>query len=433
MSANPHLYAVILAGGSGTRFWPLSRHLYPKQLLRIMGGETLIQQTMRRVVGCVSADQVLISTNSLQAESIRFQLAEWKDALQNSFLLEPEGRNTAPAIALAACRVMEADPDGIMLVLPADHVIKEDSRFQASVSLATQLADDGHLVTFGVKPIRPETGYGYIQPNRRIRLGSRRSLIGHPVARFVEKPDAPTAQRYLRSGNYYWNSGMFVWRASVILHELARHQPALMRSVKALASKAKPNSVSEEFARAYKQLPSISIDHGVMERSSRAAVIPVAFTWSDVGNWSSLEEVAPLDRAGNVVSGKVVDFDSRNSVLYADQRVVATIGLSDMIVVDTADATLVCPKSRAQDVKQVVELLKKQGAPEHLEHRTVIRPWGSYTVLEEGQGYKVKRVKRQCWRPIIAPITPPTERALGGDRGGGASHVRQEGLRSEGW
>jgi len=392
MSANPHLYAVILAGGSGTRFWPLSRHLYPKQLLRIMGGETLIQQTMRRVVGCVSADQVLISTNSLQAESIRFQLAEWKDALQNSFLLEPEGRNTAPAIALAACRVMEADPDGIMLVLPADHVIKEDSRFQASVSLATQLADDGHLVTFGVKPIRPETGYGYIQPNRRIRLGARRSLIGHPVARFVEKPDAPTAQRYLRSGNYYWNSGMFVWRASVILDELARHQPALMRSVKALASKAKPNSVSEEFARAYKQLPSISIDHGVMERSSRAAVIPVAFTWSDVGNWSSLEEVAPLDRAGNVVSGKVVDFDSRNSVLYADQRVVATIGLSDMIVVDTADATLVCPKSRAQDVKQVVELLKKQGAPEHLEHRTVIRPWGSYTVLEEGQGYKVKRV-----------------------------------------
>jgi len=392
MSPNPHLYAVILAGGSGTRFWPLSRHLYPKQLLRIMGGETLIQQTMRRVVGCVSADQVLISTNSLQAESIRFQLAEWKDGLQNSFLLEPEGRNTAPAIALAACRVMESDPDGIMLVLPADHVIKEDSRFQASVSLATQLADDGHLVTFGVKPIRPETGYGYIQPNRRVRLGSRRSLIGHPVARFVEKPDAPTAQRYLRSGNYYWNSGMFVWRASVILDELARHQPALMRSVKALASKAKPNSVSEEFARAYKQLPSISIDHGVMERSSRAAVIPVAFTWSDVGNWSSLEEVAPLDRAGNVVSGKVVDFDSRNSVLYADQRVVATIGLSDMIVVDTADATLVCPKSRAQDVKQVVELLKKQGAPEHLEHRTVIRPWGSYTVLEEGQGYKVKRV-----------------------------------------
>jgi Mannose-1-phosphate guanylyltransferase len=185
---------------------------------------------------------------------------------------------------------------------------------------------------------------------------------------------------------------MFVWRASVILEELTRHQPALSRAVQAVALMAKPNGVSEEFTRAYKKLPSLSIDHGVMERSSRAAVIPVAFTWSDVGNWSSLEEVAALDRNNNVVSGNVVDVDSRNSVLYADRRVVATIGLTDMIVVDTADATLVCPKSRAQDVKTIVETLKKQGAPEHLEHRTVFRPWGSYTVLEEGPGYKVKRV-----------------------------------------
>ena len=390
--SNPHLYAVILAGGSGTRFWPLSRHLYPKQLLRIMGGETLIQQTMRRVLGCVTPNHILISTNSLQAESIRFQLAEWKDALQDNFLLEPEGRNTAPAIALAAYHVMQHDPDGVMLVLPADHVIKEPARFQAAVALATRLAADGHLVTFGVKPIRPETGYGYIQPNRRVRLGAARTLVGHPVARFVEKPDAPTAKRYLRSGNYYWNSGMFVWRASVIVDELARHQPVLARAVKALMPLAKPNGVSEEFTKAYKQLPSISIDHGIMERSSRAAVIPVTFTWSDVGNWSSLEEVSPLDASGNVMTGKVVDVGSRNSVLYADQRVVATIGLTDMIVVDTADATLVCPKSRAQDVKRVVEILKQQGAPEHLEHRTVFRPWGSYTVLEEGPGYKVKRV-----------------------------------------
>ena len=391
-NAFSHLHAVILAGGSGTRFWPLSRHLYPKQLLRIMGGETLIQQTVRRVLGCVAPERICVSTNALQAESIRFQLAEWKDALQNNFLLEPEGRNTAPAIALAAHHVMRHDPDGIMLVLPADHVIKEDARFQAAVSLATRLAADGHLVTFGVKPTRPETGYGYIQPNRKIRLGSARALVGHPVARFVEKPDAPTAKRYLRSGNYYWNSGMFVWRASVIVEELARHQPALMRAVQALIPMMKSNGVSEEFTTAYKKLPSISIDHGVMERSSRAAVIPVTFTWSDVGNWSSLEEVAVLDRNNNVVSGKVVDLESRNSVLYADRRVVATIGLADMIVVDTADATLVCPKSRAQDVKTIVEMLKKQGAPEHLEHRTVFRPWGSYTVLEEGGGYKVKRV-----------------------------------------
>ena len=389
---NPHLYAVILAGGSGTRFWPLSRHLYPKQLLRIMGGETLIQQTMRRVLGCVTPDHVMISTNALQAESIRFQLAPWKDAIHGNFLLEPEGRNTAPAIALAACRVMQHDPDGVMLVLPADHVIKENRQFQAAVSLATRLAADGHLVTFGVKPTRPETGYGYIQPNPKIRLREARTLVGHPVARFVEKPDAPTARRYLRSGNYYWNSGMFVWRASVILEELARCQPILTRAVRALAPMANPNSVSNEFTRAYTKLPSISIDHGVMERSSRAVVIPVTFTWSDVGNWSSMEEVTALDRHDNVVSGNVVDLESHHSVLYADQRLVATIGLSDMIVVDTADATLVCPKSRAQDVKKIVDILKKQGAPEHLEHRTVFRPWGSYTVLEEGPGYKVKRV-----------------------------------------
>ncbi|WP_447979758.1 mannose-1-phosphate guanylyltransferase/mannose-6-phosphate isomerase [Candidatus Nitrospira bockiana] len=391
MSATSHLYAVILAGGSGTRFWPLSRHLYPKQLLRIMGGETLIQQTMRRVLSCVAPDHVIISTNTMQADSIRFQLAEWKDALHGNFFLEPEGRNTAPAIAYAARRLLDRDPDACLLVLPADHVIKETARFRAAVALAVEMAERGHLVTFGVKPTRPETGYGYIQPKRRVRLAAARTLVGHPVARFVEKPDVKTAERYLRSGNYYWNSGMFVWRASVVLDELMRHQPGLMKGMRRLFD-LDAATAGEAFAEAYRRLPSISIDHGVMERSSRAAVIPVTFTWSDVGNWSSLEEVAPRDRSNNVVSGKVIDLDSRNSVLYADQRVVATIGLADMIVVDTADATLICPKSRAQDVKRVVEVLKKQGAPEHLEHRTVFRPWGSYTVLEEGPGYKVKRV-----------------------------------------
>jgi len=392
MAVNPHLFAVILAGGSGTRFWPLSRHLYPKQLLRIMGGETLIQQTMRRVTACVDPTRVVISTNALQADSIRFQLNEWKDGLQGNFLLEPEGRNTAPAIAWAAHRLIKADPDAVMVVLPADHVIKELGRFQAAVALAAGMAAEGHLVTFGIKPNRPETGYGYIQPKGRVRLAGKGKLVGHPVARFVEKPDAQTAARYVKSGSYVWNSGMFVWRASAILEEIERHQPALARGVAGLMSLVDAGGGASDFAEAYKRLPSISIDNGVMEPSSRAAVIPVAFGWSDVGNWSSLEEVAPRDRFKNVTSGKVVDLDSQNSVLYADQRVVATIGLSDMIVVDTADATLVCPKSRAQDVKKVVEILKKQGAPEHLEHRTIFRPWGSYTVLEEGAGYKVKRV-----------------------------------------
>ncbi len=387
-----HLYAVILAGGSGTRFWPLSRHLYPKQLLRIMGGETLIQQTMRRVLRCVTADRVFLSTNVAQADSIRFQLNEWKEELRDNFLIEPEGRNTAPAIALAAAHLARRDPDAVMVVLPADHVVKEEKRFRAAVALASEMAEDGYLVTFGVKPLRAETGYGYIQPNRRARLGVHGKLCGYRVARFVEKPDAETAARYLRSGHYYWNSGMFVWRASTILEEVAAHQPALARRIQKMAPLLDSPSASDEFTHAYRRLASVSIDNGVMERSSRAAMIPVDFTWSDVGNWSSLEEVSARTASNNVVSGKVVDLDSHDSILYADQRLIATIGLSGMVVVDTPDATLICPKSRAQDVKKVVEILKQQGAPEHLEHRTVFRPWGSYTVLEEGTGYKVKRV-----------------------------------------
>ncbi|MER3423277.1 MAG: mannose-1-phosphate guanylyltransferase/mannose-6-phosphate isomerase [Nitrospiraceae bacterium] len=387
-----HLYAVILAGGSGTRFWPLSRHLYPKQLLRIMGGETLIQQTMRRVLRCVPADRVLIATNPAQADSIKFQLSEWKDALQDNFILEPEARNTAPAIALAATHLMHRDPEATMLVLPADHVIKEEGRFQDAVMLAQKIAAAGYLVTFGIKPIRPETGYGYIQPNLRAKLAAKGKLAGYPVARFVEKPDAATAGRYLRSGKYFWNSGIFIWRAATILQEVAHHQPKLAGTMKTIGELIGSRASTDQLSRAYQTLSPVSIDNGVMELSSRAAVIPVDFAWSDVGNWSSLEEVAPRDRSNNVISGKVVDLDSHDSIVYADQRLVATIGLTDMVVVDTPDATLVCPKARSQDVKKVVEILKQRGAPEHLEHRTVFRPWGSYTVLEEGPGYKVKRV-----------------------------------------
>ena len=389
---NKHLYAVILAGGSGTRFWPLSRHLYPKQLLRILGDKTLIQQTMHRVLDCVPASQVLISTNSAQADSIRVQLAEWKEEISHNFVIEPEARNTAPAIALAAIELVRRDPQAVMLVLPADHVIKGDRKFQAAVALGAKLAEDGHLVTFGIKPVRPETGYGYVQPNRRSRLASRGGLVGYPVGRFVEKPDAKTAARYLQAGNYYWNSGIFAWRASTILEELMRYQPAMARGLRKIGALQKSDAGGSAVAQVYRRLTPVSIDHGVMEHSSRAAVIPVDFAWSDVGSWSSLEEVAPRNDSGNVVSGRVVDLDSRDSILYADRRLVATIGLSGMVVVDTPDATLICPKARSQDVKQVVEILKRQGAPERLEHLTVFRPWGSYTVLEEGPGYKVKRV-----------------------------------------
>ena len=389
---NPHLYPVIMAGGSGTRFWPLSRQLFPKQLLRIMGEDTLIQQTMRRVVCASAPNRVLISTNPAQAESIRVQLSEWKEALAENFVLEPEGRNTAPAIALAALELVRRDPDAIMLVVPADHIVTGQRAFDAAVSLAATLAEQDYLVTFGIKPIRPETGYGYIRPNLKMTLGTERRLKGHPVSRFVEKPNATKAAEYLKAGNYYWNSGMFVWRAATILDEIRRHQPALSLGIERIGQLIQAGATRQAIDDAYRALTPVSIDTGVMERSKKAAIVPVSFQWSDVGSWGSLDEVAPKDKGGNVVIGRVVDIGSRRSIVYGDRRLVATIGLTDMVVVDTPDATLVCPKSRAQDVKQLVEILKKQNAPEHLEHLTVQRPWGSYTILEEGLGYKVKRV-----------------------------------------
>ena len=231
MIVNEHLYPVILAGGSGTRFWPLSRHLYPKQLLRIIGDETLIQQTMRRVLACARPGRVIISTNPGQADSIRVQLNEWKAELKDNYVVEPVGRNTAPAIALVAGELLRRDPEAMMLVLPADHVVTGEKAFQSAVDLGMQLADRGHLVTFGIKPTRPETGYGYIQPNRRRVLAEKGTLTGYAVARFVEKPNETKAADYLKHGNYFWNSGMFVWKAATILEEIQRHQPQPIRRV----------------------------------------------------------------------------------------------------------------------------------------------------------------------------------------------------------
>jgi mannose-1-phosphate guanylyltransferase/mannose-6-phosphate isomerase len=262
-----------------------------------------------------------------------------------------------------------------------------------AVQFATKLAIQGHLVTFGIHPSRPETGYGYIHPNKRKRVGSQGPFVGYSVANFVEKPNLPTATRYWKSGNYFWNSGIFVWKAANILEELGLQQPTLAKILKNLDRQIGTPEFSASLRKAYAKTPSLSIDHAVMEHSARSVVVPVDFGWSDVGSWGSLEEVAPLDKDGNVRNGNIIDIGSRNSVLFADRRLVATIGLDNMVVVDTPDATLVCPKERAQDVKAIVSLLKQQQAPEHFEHRTVQRPWGAYTVLEEGPRYKVKRIE----------------------------------------
>ena len=391
MQSDPKLYAVILAGGSGTRFWPLSRQLYPKQLLKVLSDQTLIQQTAQRVYPVIQAGHILVVTGAAHADAVRFQLAALS-VPKDSVLVEPLARNTAPAIGWAASLIRRKDPDGVMLVMPADHVIPDRGEYLDAIKLAVHVARDGALVTLGIKPKRPETGYGYIQADPQRRLGKQRRLSAFGVTRFVEKPDRSTAKRYLRSGKFYWNSGIFVWRADAILNEMAALMPALSAGLGRLEIAMGTSDEARALEEFYQKTESISIDYGILQKTRRAAVIPASFRWSDIGNWSTLDEVADKDDAGNVRIGPIVDLGSRDSIFYGEQRLVATIGLKDMVVVDTADATLVCPKDRAQDVKQVVELLRQRKAPEQLIHKTVHRPWGSYTILEEGPGYKVKRL-----------------------------------------
>jgi mannose-1-phosphate guanylyltransferase / mannose-6-phosphate isomerase len=388
----PHLFAVVLAGGSGTRFWPLSREFYPKQLLKVLGDRTLIQQTVQRVRPIIPVERTLVVTGAGHADAIRMQLDGPNGVCKENILTEPVARNTAAAIGWAAAAICRLDPDGIMLVMPADHVIPDPAKFRRAIALAARVARDGKLVTFGIKPTRPETGYGYIGVEARLPLLSQGGLKALAVSRFVEKPDLNKAKRYVRAGRFYWNSGIFVWRAAAILDEIESALPKLARGLKRLGKVIGTPDERQTLDRFYREVEAISIDYGVLQRSRRAAVIPAPFRWSDVGNWGSLHEVAETDRAGNVRIGRIVDIGSRDSVLYGEHRLVATIGLKDMVVVDTADATLVCPKDRAQEVKRVVELLRRQKATEHLIHKTVHRPWGSYTVLEEGPRYKVKRV-----------------------------------------
>jgi mannose-1-phosphate guanylyltransferase/mannose-6-phosphate isomerase len=381
------MYAVIMAGGSGTRFWPLSRETFPKQLLKIGSDDTLIQLTVDRVLPLIRREHLFIVTNQGLADEIRSQLtARFGGAWDRNLILEPSAKNTAPALGLAALHVSRIDPDGIMVVLAADHAIRDVGAFHACLRTAARAAEQDRLVTLGIKPNRPETGYGYIKAGGGDAEGVLR------VERFVEKPDLKTAQGYLASGQYYWNSGMFVWKTRTFLQEIERHMPELHAGIEEVRASIGSGREAEVVRDLFSRLPSVSVDYGIMEKTDRAAVVPADIGWSDVGSWTALEEVTDKDASGNIISGNVVDIDSRDSVVYADQRLVATIGLRDTIVVDTPDATLVCSRDRAQDVKKVVDELKKRKAGEHVTHRTVYRPWGNFTVLEEGDRYKIKRI-----------------------------------------
>ncbi|MFO1393210.1 MAG: mannose-1-phosphate guanylyltransferase/mannose-6-phosphate isomerase [Steroidobacteraceae bacterium] len=391
-TSNP-LIPVILSGGSGTRLWPLSRELYPKQLLPLLGARTMLQETVARTVGLAGVGAPLVVCNESHRFMVAEQLRESGVAAQ-AILLEPVGRNTAPAVAVAALVSLGLHParragdanDPLLLVLPADHVIRDVPAFQRAVEDGRAAADAGKLVTFGVVPDRPETGYGYIR-----RAGG--AGPAYPVAEFVEKPDAATADRYVRSGDYYWNSGMFMFRAQAFVAELRKHAPAILAACEASLAAAKRDLdftrlPAEEFG----ACPSDSIDYAVMEKTSSAAVVPLEAGWSDVGSWSALADALPTDVQGNVVSGDVLAEDSQGCYLQSTSRLIATVGLRDHVVVETKDAVLVAPRDRVQDVKQLVLRLKAQGRYETSLHREVFRPWGSYDSIDGGDRFQVKRL-----------------------------------------
>ena len=381
------LTPVILSGGSGTRLWPLSRKNLPKQFLSLTGDRTLFQQTVARtrVVDGVAAPIVVCS------DEHRFLVAEQLRVLNvagASILLEPMPRNTAPAIAVAAWQALAKGKDGTLLVLPADHLIGDTASFAEAVKKAMPLAEQGWLVTFGIRPDAPETGFGYIK--RAEALGN----AGFRVEGFVEKPDAVKAQRYIEAGNYEWNSGMFLFKASRFLEELQQHASAMHTASKAAFEKAKADL---DFVRidkdAFAASPDNSIDYAVMEKTTRAAVVPVSCAWSDIGSWDALWAASERDDDGNRLEGDVIAIDSRNCfVRGTDRRLVAALGLEDIVIVDTPDAVLVAPRARVQDVKKLVDRIKADGRQEHLFHRKVYRPWGSYDSIDMGERFQVKRI-----------------------------------------
>ena len=381
---------IILSGGSGTRLWPVSRRAHPKPFMKLVDGESLAEKTFRRALGVAGKSPVLTVTSRDYYFYTR-DLYNEVDGQEHDhpFLLEPIGRNTAPAIALAALYIeKEFGPDALMLVLPADHLIREESRFQAAVEEARALAARGYLVTFGIYPTHPETGYGYIRRGEAIPQSG-----GHEVAAFVEKPDEETARAYVESGDYSWNSGMFCFSAGAYLEALKRFAPGIADGSRAcwegMDLSEQPMEIPIDL---FSVCPSDSIDYAVMENASNCAVVSGDFGWSDIGSWKAMSELYESDEAGNRIQGKALLVESRDCFVQSDDRLVAAVGVHDLVIVDTGDAVLVAHRDRAQDVKEVVNQLSdlKDEAAEF--HKTVYRPWGSFSILEDAEDCKVKRL-----------------------------------------
>lgn len=376
---------VVMAGGVGSRLWPLSRELMPKQFLKLSGELSMLQTTFQRLAGLDFDKSVVICHEDhrfIAAEQLR-QIGK----LNHNIILEPAGRNTAPAIALAALRCLQEQQDPLLLVLAADHVIADETAFQNAVKLATPQAAAGKLVTFGIVPTHAETGYGYI------KKGLAQQDQSFAIAAFVEKPNRATAESYVASGDYLWNSGMFLMRASVYLAELQKFRPDIYQScVQSIEHVAADLDFVRVDKAAFEACPSESIDYAVMERTQSGVVVSLDAGWSDVGSWSSLWEVSSKDQSGNALKGDVLSFNSRDNLVFAESGLVATVGLSDTIVVQTKDVVLVASKEQVQDVKAIVQQLKTQGRAEYKVHREVYRPWGKYDSVDNGARYQVKRI-----------------------------------------
>ena len=387
------MYAVIIAGGSGTRFWPKSRENLPKQLLNITGQKTMIQDTVNRISPVIPIENIWAITNEQHAFETCRQLTTLGFS-PSQLLTEPIARNTAAAIGYSAKILSQDNQDATMAVFPADHVISTTEPFLELLKQAETIANENHLVTLGIKSTSPETGYGYIKQGKPIGKNSFK------VDRFIEKPDKITAEKYLKEGSYYWNSGIFVWKLSTLLNEINKYLPKLHELLEELANnttqingKYAYQKLNETGKKIFHSLESVSIDHGVMEKSSEVAVLPADIEWNDVGTWTSLAEISKNDSHGNVINGNVISIENSNSIFQAENRLVAALGLKNIIVVDTPDALLVCPKERTQDIKKIVEQIKLEKRPEIGTSISETRPWGSYTILDKEANYLVKRIE----------------------------------------